>query len=184
MIGPILTYVVGAYVVDVILRPELAMRRARQAADARGKPLLNVGAGVGYRGPKNLLLGPELRGDVNVDITADEFWTPADGYGPEVYKADILCLPFSGRRFGAAVACHVLEHVTNPEKALRELYRVADEVFVVCPRWWGFHTWAQPDHKWYLRRDGTFERMGPRRDRHGRPLSRVPPGAQAVLSSR
>jgi ubiquinone/menaquinone biosynthesis C-methylase UbiE len=90
-------------------------------------------------------------GDVNVDIAGSGACVRDN-----VCFGDIHALPFADKQFGAALATHVLEHVQDPQRALAELHRVADEIFVVCPRWWGVHTWLQLQHRWYLRRDGTF----------------------------
>jgi ubiquinone/menaquinone biosynthesis C-methylase UbiE len=154
MIIPIALYGVGAYVADVITRPERVAALARQTANRRGKPLLNVGAGVGYRGPRNLIMGPHMVGDINCDVTGTG--RPQLGHPERVYYADVHRLPFPDKVFGAVIASHVLEHVDRPWVGAREMARVADEVFIVCPSWWGLHTWLQPDHQWYLRRDGTW----------------------------
>ena len=161
MIGVIVGYALGTYIVDVVLRPELVARQARAAADRRGKPLLNVGCGTPGSSVRVAILGPTDWGDINTDIAEPQYWRPGDGR--EVRHGDVLCLPFGRKQFGAVIASHVVEHVTNPERAIKELQRVADEVFVICPRWWAPHTWFHPGHRWYLRRDGTFERIGPRR---------------------
>jgi ubiquinone/menaquinone biosynthesis C-methylase UbiE len=88
---------------------------------------------------------------VNVDIAGSGACTRDN-----VCYADAHDLPFADKQFGAALATHVLEHVEDPRRAFAELRRVADEVFIVCPRWWGPHTWLHPQHRWYLRKDGTF----------------------------
>ena len=168
MLGHIAGYSLGTYLADVVVRPELVARKARASADRRGKPLLNVGAGTPGSSVRVAVLGPTAWGDVNTDLAARGFWQPGDGQ--QVRHGDVCCLPFGHKQFGAVVASHVLEHVPNPERALRELHRVADEVYVICPRWWAPHTWLHPGHYWYLRQDGTFERMGPRRNYRGRPV--------------
>ena len=57
---------VGAYIGDVLIRPAFVARDARAAADARGKPLLNLGAGTPRSSLRVMLLGPTLWGDVNL----------------------------------------------------------------------------------------------------------------------
>lgn len=161
MVGAFIGYTIGTYVLDVVIRPEIIAHRARLAAQRRGKPLLNVGAGTPGSSLRVALLGPTSWGDANTDIAARGSWKPGDGL--EVRHADVMRLPFGRKQFGAVIASHVLEHVQDPERALRELHRVADEVFVICPRWWAPHTWFHPGHRFYLRRDGTFEPIGPQR---------------------
>jgi ubiquinone/menaquinone biosynthesis C-methylase UbiE len=161
MIEHVIIYSLGAYVVDVVLRPELVARQARQAAGRLGKPLLNVGAGTPGSSLRVAVLGPTAWGDVNTDLAERRLWSPHAGR--EVRHGDVQALPFRDKQFGAVIASHVLEHVPDPRRALSELRRVADEVYVICPRWWAPHTWLHPGHRWYLRRDGTFERMGANR---------------------
>ncbi|MEE9197324.1 MAG: methyltransferase domain-containing protein [bacterium] len=81
--------------------------------------------------------------------------------GPgHVSYGDVHALPYEGGAFGAAVASHVLEHVAHPELALRELRRVADVVFVICPPWWTPHAWLHPGHRWLQRGSGEpFEAL-------------------------
>lgn len=121
-------FAASAYTVDVLVRPALAARKARKAADARGKPLISV---VDAGGLRARLLGPTLWGDVNVEVVDDD---------PE--------LPYDDKEFGALIASHVLEHMDDPIAALTEWERVADELFVVVPRWWAPHTWLHPGHRW------------------------------------
>lgn len=151
MVNVVLLYTAGTYLYDVVMRPADAARKARAAADARGKPLLNVGAGTPGSSLRVALLGPTRWGDVNVDIAGSGLCVRDN-----VCYADAHDLPFTDKQFGAVIASHVLEHVQDPRRVMAELRRVADEVFVICPRWWAPHTWLHPGHRWYLRRDGTL----------------------------
>lgn len=145
-------YTGAAYVYDVLWRPEVAARRAREEADSLGKPLLVVGAGTGWSSLRALLFGSQLVGDINVDLAAPDGSVCGRG---RVCHGDVLDLPFEDKAFGAALCTHVLEHVIDPDKALQELVRVADTVFIVTPRWWAPHTWLHPGHLWFLAQDGT-----------------------------
>jgi hypothetical protein len=148
-----------AYVVDVLVRPYLVARHARAAADARRKPLLNVGAGTRESSFRAWLFGPTLWGDVNLDIASPELWPAPDlvSYG------DVQRLQqWPDRHFGAVIASHVLEHVEDPHLALAELHRVADEVYVITPAWWAPHTWLHPGHRWYRTPSGRFWRLARR----------------------
>ena len=52
-------------------------------------------------------------------------YTTADLYSPIVdVKADILDLPFKDEEFDLVFCNHVLEHIENDHKAMKELYRV------------------------------------------------------------
>ncbi|MDP3910427.1 MAG: class I SAM-dependent methyltransferase [Gemmatimonadales bacterium] len=152
-------YAVACWLYDVLWRPSIVAREARAAADARGKPLLNVGAGTPGSSLRTFVAGPTLWGDVNLDVAA-----PRGTPGPDrVTWGDIHALPFGDAAFGAAIASHVLEHVADPARAMAELHRVADQVFVIVPRWWAPHTWLHPGHRWFIPPSLT----------HARPLRRL-----------
>ncbi len=106
-------FTTGTYAADVLVRPALVARKARAAADARGKPLLNVGAGTPRSSVRAWLLGPTLWGDVNLDIAADGACrvpvSPEDS--DRVCQGDGHLLPYADKEFGALIASHVLEHM-------------------------------------------------------------------------
>lgn len=143
----------GAYVLDVILLPALVARQARREADARGKPLLNIGAGTSGSSLRSLLLGPTLWGDVNLDIAAPKDVLP----GPNVVSwGDAHRLPYPDNYFGATVSSHMVEHVDNPQAALCEMQRVTEgTVYAIVPKWWAPHTWFYTDHQWFVSTGGT-----------------------------
>lgn len=153
-------YAAGAYALDVLAHPADVARQARLAAARRNKPLLNVGAGTRDTSLRAAFFGPTLWGDVNVDVAGFGHHGPGG-----VSYGDVHALPFSDKAFGAAIASHVIEHVDDPRRALCELHRVADEVYIVTPRWWAPHTWLHPDHQWFRRPDGAFEPLWRRPDR-------------------
>jgi hypothetical protein len=68
MIGWLAAWTAATYVQDVIMRPAEVARAARAAADARGKPLLNVGAGTPGTSLRVAVFGPFMPGDVNCDL--------------------------------------------------------------------------------------------------------------------
>ncbi|HIK59921.1 MAG TPA: class I SAM-dependent methyltransferase [Planctomycetes bacterium] len=143
-------FTVLTYVADVLFRPALAAKKARRAADARGKPLLNVGVGTPRSSVRALLFGPTLWGDVNLDIAAVEACSvPAETEdGARVCQGDAHVLPYEDKEFGALIASHVLEHLEDPIGALKEWDRVADELFIIVPLWWTPHALLHPGHKW------------------------------------
>lgn len=153
LLGWLLAYAAGAYVVDVVWRPAKVAKLARAAAAARGKPLLNVGAGTEGSSARVALLGPTGWGDANCDLNSDN---RSQARSTPVAHCDAHRLPYRDKEFGAVIASHILEHVDDPKAALAELRRVADEVFVVVPKWWAPHTWLHPGHQWYIRDDGSM----------------------------
>ena len=75
--------------------------------------------------------------------------------GRSLVIATVEALPFKDGTFDYVYACHVLEHVDKPERACRELMRVARAGYVETPspffeqgynypkpdRGWSFHKW-------------------------------------------
>jgi len=157
MIEVIAAYSAATYLADVVCRPNAIAKVARAAARSKGKPLLNVGAGTPSSSLRVALFGDTSWGDINVDLAATRQWRP--GLTSGVFYGDVHSLPFPDGMFGAAIASHVIEHVDDPQKALKELCRVADVVFVVWPAWWAPHTWLHPGHQWYRRPDGSHARL-------------------------
>jgi len=106
-------------------------RMAREYADRVGKPMLNVGC------------GHELSylGDYNLDIKRDIIL-------PNHVRASVYKIPFPDKYFGSVFASHVIEHLENPKKALEEMSRVGERVFVLTPLPFKPSTWLNPDHRW------------------------------------
>lgn len=149
MLGWLAAYVAGSYILDVPLRRGAAAQRARAFADARGLPLLNIGAGTSG----SALFGATLYGDVNVDL-AGRRDVPHGTPGVVTYADAENLSAFRTGTFGAVLASHVLEHLPHPDIALREWLRVVGgdpgALFVVTPSWWAPHTFGHPGHLWYF----------------------------------
>ncbi len=141
-----LQHTIPAYVYDVIYRPAVIAQKAHAYAAKKGKPVINVGAGTPQSSLRVRLFGPQLYGDINCDLNGKAQCTPKG-----VCQCDIMNLKFPNKYFGAAIASHVIEHVPDPQKAVRELMRVADAVYIIVPLWWAPHTWLYTDHKWYVK---------------------------------
>lgn len=142
------------------------IEEAQAFAKARGKSVLNVGCcnleAVDRTDPLGLRPPPvRSAGDVNVDIR-HEGVEMIDG---KIHmRGDIFALPFGDKVFGAAIASHVLEHIDDPDRAVAELLRVSDAVFVALPEWWLPSMWLYGDHKWVFftdRVDGPRLRIRP-----------------------
>jgi len=117
--------------------------QARAYADSMGKPLLVVGA------PKWKFSHPY--GDVTIDIS------PRFTDDPNVEIVDVRNIPYPDHYFGAAFASHVLEHLPTIEDAFRaldEMERVADKVFVVSPHKTSIFAWLHPDHHLWVTPSG------------------------------
>ncbi len=124
----IFTYIIAAFGYN-----GLVFRRARNFADRARKPLLNVGCKSAYT----------KSSDINLDIEKRKV--------PRFVRGDIQDLTmFDDKEFGAVYASHVLEHVDDPDTALKELHRVSENVFIITPLPIWPWSWLHPDHKWIM----------------------------------
>lgn len=142
-------YTATAYVIDVPVRRAAAAKRARNCANSVGKPLLNIGAGTG----SSALFGETLYGDINVDIAGRKD-VPHGMPGVVTYADAHDLSDFATSSCGAILASHCLEHLKQPDVAIREWLRVVGgdpaRLFIVTPTWWAPHTWLHPGHFWYF----------------------------------
>lgn len=142
-------YGIGCYIIDVPVRRSSTARQARQYADKRGMPLLNIGAGTDKG---TAMFGKTLYGDVNCDLYGRK--DIPHGTPGEVTYADAQDLnEFEDGQFGAVFASHLLEHLPEPDRAIDEFLRIAgndyDALFIITPMWWDPVTWLHPGHLWY-----------------------------------
>lgn len=138
----------ATYVIDVPLRRHIVAKKAKRYAKKTGKPLLNIGAGT----DKTAMFGPTLYGDVNCDLGGRK--DVPHGTSGCITHADAQNLSdFKDGQFGAVFASHLLEHLPNPQQAIKEWLRVTDghyeSLFIITPSWWAPHTWCHPGHLWY-----------------------------------
>ncbi len=119
-------------------------RAARAAADAVGKPLLNIGC------PRKWPLKYPC-GDVCLDLDANRL---ALCQSSRPTFADVRAIPFPDGYFGAALCTHVLEHlasVDDAQQALSELLRVSSgSVFLASPSRLSFAAWANTEHNLWI----------------------------------
>ena len=155
-IGFFLALVIWQWV--VLLRQSHDRDRKFEAATnfaaTAGKLLLVAGGPLGVTwGRRVTKLMAHGYGDVCFDIDRRAF----DGC-PSGIVADIRYIPFSDKSFGAVFASHVLEHlpsVADAEKALAELDRVAEAVYIAYPYKWSIMSWLITSHHlWVWQKDG------------------------------
>lgn len=129
-------------------------KAARACALERNKPLLIAGGPWGGRRPRRLLKMPAHGGgDVCLDINPDAMHGHPNGV-----IANVTHIPFSDKSFGAAFASHLLEHLPSADdarKALTELNRVAEAVFIVYPSRQSIAGWLIPDHHLWVWQEGN-----------------------------
>jgi ubiquinone/menaquinone biosynthesis C-methylase UbiE len=96
-----------------------------------GGSVIDVGCGKGY-----------LIQQISAHHTAGSCYTgydvatePADTDKIHFVKGSVMSIPFPDKSFDTVVCTHTLEHIRNPEKALKELRRItARRLIVVVPR--------------------------------------------------
>lgn len=109
-----------------------AYKAARATADAARKPLLVVGE------PD----GEYPCGDVTIDLRPTSVCP-----GHRTMNVEDLST-FADKSFGAAIISFTLAYTCKPEKALAELHRVADRVFIVDPKPWRLTSYLIPGRRW------------------------------------
>jgi len=135
----------GVQITEINERRQI-YNQARVYADSIEKPLLVVGAPkFGFNHPC---------GDVTIDN-----WEHVPTYC-SYELADVRNIPYPDGYFGAAYISHVVEHLPTIEdafKALDELERVADRVFVVSPHKYSIAAWLHPNHSlWVTSMDDSY----------------------------
>lgn len=80
--------------------------------------------------------------------------------GKPVYECDVENMPFSDKEFDFVYCSHVLEHTQNPEKACKELMRIAKRGYIETPtrgKDLFLHTGKISNHTFYVENlDGTL----------------------------
>lgn len=94
---------------------------ARSPVPLAGRSVLDVGAGTGAAGRAALHAGAS--NVVAVDAAIGMLLHASDTRPPAV-AADALALPFADDTFGGAIAAFSLNHLRDPDRALREIVRV------------------------------------------------------------
>jgi hypothetical protein len=120
-----------------------------------GKPLLVAGgpwSNVGIR--RRLNIPAHGGGDVCLDISRRAF----EGH-PRGLVADVTQIPFFDKAFGAVFASHLLEHlpsISAANKALDELSRVSEGVFIVYPSRQSVGAWLHRGHHLWIWQKGNI----------------------------
>lgn len=116
---------------ETCYREALIASNARAVLAAAGNSAAVLDCGVGSGSLSLALAGllAERAAFTGVDMSANML-TAADaalrqaGLSPELAQANILALPFADRSFDVVMAAHVVEHLPEPQAALREMCRV------------------------------------------------------------
>lgn len=70
--------------------------------------------------------------------------------GKKFVKCDVEKMPFSNKEFDYAYCRHVLEHTIHPEKACKEIARIAKAGRIEIPSYFAEILFGWPYHKWLI----------------------------------
>ena len=103
-------------------------------AEAAPRSVLEVGCGEGYLASHLLKSAPRPDRFAACDLAFPRFCADVDPM-LRFCRGSAGALPFPDRSFDLVLCCEVLEHLEDPEKALKEIARVARKaVLVSVPR--------------------------------------------------
>lgn len=140
---------IGVSVASELRERLTAFTEARALADQLRKPLANIGCG-GPRNLANIFTSRFLEeSDVNVDVVPRNV--------ANFRLADIYHLPFADNEIGVAWVSHILEHLKDPDAAIKEVERVSSFQFFLVPDWWSSSA-SIPSHRWIFTSD-SFTRI-------------------------
>jgi SAM-dependent methyltransferase len=107
---------------------ESCIKRIRDLANK--KDLLDVGCGTGAL--STLLDTDSYTG---IDFVHHQIWSEMESTSTKFFEGQVEQLPFDDKSFDLVVCAHVLEHVREPVRVLKELIRCSrGKVVVVLPR--------------------------------------------------
>jgi hypothetical protein len=137
-----------------IAQKDKRYKAAVSCSQKLGKPLLVAGGPWSNRGIRQKLNMPAHGGgDVCLDIERRAF----EGH-PRGLIADVTQIPFFDKAFGAVFASHLLEHlpsIYSANRALDELNRVAEAVFIVYPSRQSVGAWLHRGHHLWVWQKGN-----------------------------
>jgi SAM-dependent methyltransferase len=148
---------------DALAEQEDMYWAVRQVADQRGwrtgRPVLDVGAGLGYVTAALVAAGVDATG---LDVSTEAIMRARERFGDRFVAGELGAMAASGRAYDGVLLLEMLEHVPEPWPVLRAAWRLvaAGGALVVTtpnksawPRdvWW--HTDPPPVHLWWFTED-------------------------------
>jgi SAM-dependent methyltransferase len=110
----------------------------------RGETVLDIGCGgMPYQHATHLA-------DVSLFDHRGRFGLPVPLLPRPVFECSVENMPFEDSQFDFVYCAHVLEHVSDPAAACRELMRVGRRGYIECPRSWTEYVFSAPDHRWLV----------------------------------
>jgi len=112
------------------LERQIIFEKAKNEADRLGLPLVNYGC----KGMDPYISESDLNLDIVPRNVPNFMLIEPDGKIPLPDNSAVI------------YASHVLEHVNNPTKVLKEMQRVGP-TYIVLPKWDNIINWIHPEHK-------------------------------------
>lgn len=106
---------------DTLKRVSVFFDECLRAEDLRGKKLLDAGCGTGWFSKKAVERGATV---TSMDLGENLLAEVAKKCNSERVVGSILEMPFEDNTFDYVISSEVIEHVPEPYKAIREIYRV------------------------------------------------------------
>lgn len=140
---------------DISTSWHLFVKAELRSVDIKEKKILEIGCGRG--GFSNYLA---RHSDVPAQIMACDYSVAALDIAQRNYGSDKICwkqedimaVSFEDNSFDTAISCETIEHVTNPKRAIKELYRVlkpGGRLLLTCPNYFNlFGIWCV--YRWLI----------------------------------
>lgn len=108
---------------------ERAVHNAKKFSSFLKGKVLNIGCGDGL---ETEALMQEGKSVVGVDLSAEKIKI-AQKHGVDAHTGRMEALPFKDGEFASVYCAHALEHAYDLEKAIAEMWRVADRLVIIVP---------------------------------------------------
>jgi hypothetical protein len=126
-----------------VLERKTTYNYAKQYANSLNKPLVVLGGNTNQIWGFNSRIEVHGCGDLCIDKKIDAC------LNCNYISADIREIPLPDKYAGAVFCSHILEHlptIEDAQKAIKELNRVADALFICYPGKHNPMAWIHPDH--------------------------------------
>lgn len=123
------------------------------------------------RNAKNLIdIGCGSYPHENAKVAVDAFIEKTEhrGVGSEINVKDIEKrgirfveasaddMPFKDKEFDVSITKHMIEHIKDPIKVIKEIVRISEEGIIICPNIFCEYIFGRLYHLWYVTQVGEF----------------------------
>jgi SAM-dependent methyltransferase len=110
----------------------------------KGEKVLDVGCGT-----LPFPLATHLA-DISLSDNSQRFNCPIPRTSLPLFECSVEDMPFGNSEFDFVYCAHVLEHVSDPAAACREVMRVGKRGYIECPRSWTEFIFHAEEHRWLV----------------------------------